>query len=324
MFEGACDASGAVPLDDRHFAVADDEDSVLRVYDAWAGGPPTARVDVTDALGLEKKKKGKKGKKGKKDDEAKPRKSLESDIEAATRLEDAAFFLTSHARKKSGEHDPNRFRFFATDIPEPGHEPSMLGSTHVLLDDMLADERLLAFGLERASTLPAKAPGSLNIEGMTATLEGSLLIGFRSPQPGGKALVVTLLNPRSVLDGQRAEFAAPELLDLGGLGVRALSSWHGMYLIVAGATASEQVSALYLWDRSTAPRKVDGLELGDLNPEGFFTPEQGGEMLLLSDDGDRELGDKACKDLKDASQKRFRGVRLALPALGLPGQATPR
>src|SRR5688572_26419365 len=28
-FEGACDASGAVPIDERHFAVADDEDNVL-------------------------------------------------------------------------------------------------------------------------------------------------------------------------------------------------------------------------------------------------------------------------------------------------------
>src|SRR5690606_15608234 len=33
-FEGACDASGAVPVDEMHFAVADDEDNVLRVYDA--------------------------------------------------------------------------------------------------------------------------------------------------------------------------------------------------------------------------------------------------------------------------------------------------
>jgi hypothetical protein len=55
VFEGACDASGAVPIDRRHFAVADDEDSVLRVYDAWAGGPPILRVDVADAIDLETK-----------------------------------------------------------------------------------------------------------------------------------------------------------------------------------------------------------------------------------------------------------------------------
>src|SRR4051812_31397526 len=42
-FVGACDASGAVPIDERHFAVADDEDNVIRVYDAVAGGKPVLR-----------------------------------------------------------------------------------------------------------------------------------------------------------------------------------------------------------------------------------------------------------------------------------------
>jgi hypothetical protein len=53
VFEGACDASGAIPVDGRRFAVADDEDSVLRVYDAWAGGAPKAQLDVAEAIDLQ-------------------------------------------------------------------------------------------------------------------------------------------------------------------------------------------------------------------------------------------------------------------------------
>src|ERR1041384_1457792 len=44
-FTGMCDASGAVPLDDHLFAVADDEDNVLRVYDADRGGSPLGAAD---------------------------------------------------------------------------------------------------------------------------------------------------------------------------------------------------------------------------------------------------------------------------------------
>lgn len=52
-FEGTCDASGAVPLSASSFAVADDEDNVLRVYDAERGGGPLYAGDISLGLGLE-------------------------------------------------------------------------------------------------------------------------------------------------------------------------------------------------------------------------------------------------------------------------------
>src|SRR5687768_14366417 len=52
-FEGTCDASGAIALDTRHFAVADDEDNVLRIYDAEAGGAARASFELSSALSLE-------------------------------------------------------------------------------------------------------------------------------------------------------------------------------------------------------------------------------------------------------------------------------
>ena len=58
-FEGACDASGAVGIDSRRFLLADDEDNVLRVYDAERGGKPLFEADFSGELGLMGKKRGK-------------------------------------------------------------------------------------------------------------------------------------------------------------------------------------------------------------------------------------------------------------------------
>ena len=44
VFEGMCDASGAIPVDERRFAIADDEENEIRFYDAESGGPPLAVV----------------------------------------------------------------------------------------------------------------------------------------------------------------------------------------------------------------------------------------------------------------------------------------
>jgi len=48
------------------------------------------------------------------------------------------------------------------------------------------------------------------------------------------------------------------------------------------------------------------------NPEAFFTAEGNDEILVLSDDGGRELHGKPCKKLKGKKHKRFRGLWLRL------------
>src|SRR5437870_778872 len=49
-YAGMCDASAAVALTDRLFAVASDEDSVIRVYSREQGGPPVQSIDLTTFL----------------------------------------------------------------------------------------------------------------------------------------------------------------------------------------------------------------------------------------------------------------------------------
>lgn len=311
VFEGTCDASGAVPLDAHTFAVADDENDLLRVY-SDRGGPPLEVIDIGEELGTTHPPKGKKKKK---------KKRQESDIEAATLLNERGYWLTSHARSKDGKFDPDRFRFFATEVDSKNTHASLYGRPyHGLLDDLLADPRLQRFRLVDAAEKPAKDPNGLNIEGMTALADGRLLLGFRGPRPDENALLVPLENPEAVMQGERARFGDPVLLPLGGRGIRGLSSWRGRTLVIAGSYDSTGVSALYSWDGVGAP-VLETDAFADLNPEAFFTPETAPRVLLLSDDGEQTIDGKPCKRLKDDGRKRFRGVWVT-PKSSPPG-ATP-
>lgn len=307
VFLGMCDASGAVPLSADRFAVADDEDNVLRVYDANRGGPPLWQKDLSDQLGLPQRPPKKSGK---------PRPPPETDLEAATRIGDVALWLTSHGRNSAGEEAPERVRLFATTLPRGDDQGLELMGRPVtqLLDALLADPRYTRFDLAHASQLAPKAPGGLNIEGMTARNEGGVWIGLRSPVPEGHALVLPLHNPLAVVRDQAAlALGDPVLLDLQGRGVRALSYWHGQYLIAAGHTAEQQDPRLFLWDGTSANAKLAAVQPPpELNPEGFFTPEERSEFLVLSDDGSVSIEGKPCKKQKDPRKKRFRGAWLTL------------
>ena len=296
VFTGMCDASGAVTLPGGRFVVADDEDNVLRVYDAQRGGAPLSATDLSPDLGLPSKKK-----------------APETDLEAATLLGDRALWLTSHGRNSKGKPQSSRLRLFATTA---GVSPRLVGKPYSqLLEDLLQAPALARFGLQAASEKAPKQPGALNIEGMTARPDGrSVVIGFRNPVPRGKALVVPLLNPLEMIDaGQAARLGEPQLLDLAGRGIRSISFWRGRYLLIGGGIADEKTSRLYTWDgKADRPRPI-AVTLDDLNPEGFASFEDRPQVLLLSDDGSREVGGAPCKKLKDPARKRFRGRWVQVP-----------
>ncbi len=308
VFTGMCDASAAVALDAHTFAVADDEDNILRVYDARTGGAPLRLIDLSpmlplrapDELRIKPPRPGKK-----------PR---ETDLEAGTTLGGAAYWLTSHGRTSKGKLQTARLMFFATTLPRPGQPVRLEGQPYrLLLDDLLAAEPLRRFDLAAASQRAPKEPGGLNIEGLT-TMPGerAMYIGFRNPVPGGRALLVPLLNPREMMDGARARLGEPVLLDLGGQGVRALSWWRGRYLVVAGDPGEGGTSHLYTWDGRDRPRPVDTADLAGLHAEAVLAPDDRDQILVLSDDGSVPVGPFRCKDLPDPAQKHFRGLRLHL------------
>jgi hypothetical protein len=292
VFAGMCDASGAVPLTASTFMVADDESNVLRVYHADRGGPPLASVDLSPALGLPRK--------------GTSQEAPEIDLEAATRLGDHAYWLTSHGRNRKGKRRPERLLFFATTAPASG-DAALLGPAYDgLLADLIADPRLAGADLTAAAARAPKEPGGLNLEGLTARPDGGALIGFRSPLMAGKAVLVPLDNPAALADGrERARLGDPILLDLGGQGVRALSRWRDRYLVIAGDHDGGGPSHLYTWSTG-APVRV-AVDLAAVNPEGFFSTDERDRVLLLSDDGTRPVDGAPCKDAPP-ERRRFRGV----------------
>src|SRR6185436_4814695 len=219
FFVGMCDASAAVAINNDLFAVANDEDNALRIYNSASGGLPLFARDLSRILKVDPKK-------------------PETDLEGACWLGDQIYWISSHGRNKEGEFRASRHRFFATKVEEKNGQFQLVpvGRIYVrLLSDFLADPRLGEFHLDRASRLPPKTAGALNIEGLCATPDHRLLIAFRNPIPQGRALIVPLLNPAEVINGKLARLGDPLLLDLGGRGIRDIAWWHNRYLILGGA-----------------------------------------------------------------------------------------
>jgi hypothetical protein len=294
---GTCDASAAVALTDRAFVVANDEDSRLRLYFKDESSPAVWTLDWAPFL---------------EPDPAHP----EADIEGAARVGEVIYWITSHARNQEGKHRESRHRFFATRIEGTGTQVRLapVGRAYRgLVDDLANDAALRDLDLAEARRLAPKTEGALNIEGLAAGDGGTLWIGFRNPVPGGKAVLVRLLNPAEVIEGQIARFGEVVRLDLGKRGIRDLVWTGDDYVIVAGTFDGGGKSRVYRWPGPGGePRRVRETDLADFNAEAVihFAGDGRGEILLLSDDSGRELDGIPCRDLEVPAQRSFRSIRL--------------
>ena len=297
IYRGMCDASAAVSLNADLFAVANDEDNTLRVYHRKPGGLPAFSFDLTAFLRIGKK-------------------SPEADIEGSAAIGDRVYWITSHGRNAKGKDSPNRERFFATMFSVASGTVRMIPvgkPCATLLDELVREPKLARFNLAAASQRAPKEPGALNIEGLTSTPDGQLLIGFRNPIPQGRSLLVPLLNADEVIQGGRAKFGEPIQLDLGGYGIRSIGRDKDKYLIIAGSHDSDGESRAYTWDGgSSAPVHMAGVRFPGLNPEGlaYSTADGRTEFFILSDDGTLKIGGEDCKRIKNPSFRQFRGYEL--------------
>ena len=305
-FTGRCDGSAGVSLGGTLFATTSDEvddatgENTLAVYDAAKGGAPVATLALNATLGLPVK-----GKKS----------AREADMEAAATIGERVYWIASHSLSKDGGERPARYQFFATETD--GTTLKVVGKPHHNLKrDMLAEKRL-ATVLAVAATKPPDTVDGWNIEGMSATPDGKLLIGFRSPVVGGRALLVPLENPAQVIDnGAKARFGEPVLLDLGaGRGIRSMAWWaeRKCYVILAGlATGNAPGTSyqLFLWDGKATPTPINSVAIHGLNaPETVFVvPGDTGRVMVLSDDGAID----GCKDKPD-TERRFLGGWVNVP-----------
>ena len=218
----------------------------------------------------------------------------------------------------------SRHRFFATRVEERDGRLHLAAVGRVypnLLSDLLLDSRLRPFRLDRASRLPPKAVGGLNIEGLCATPEDHLLVGFRNPIPQRQALIVPIMNPSEVVGGKPARLGNPVLLNLGGRGIRDIVRWQNRYVILAGAHDDTSNSRMFEWDGGSAqPRELGDNKFPNFNPEAVIVyPEATKPLQLLSDDGTQLINGVPCKTLKNPDQRSFRGMWVAPAAARMTG-----
>jgi len=289
---GMCDASCGIALAGPRFLAADDEANVLGLYDATTSGAATALIDLAGLAGT----------------------AGELDVEGSARAGDTIYWITSHGRDSAGRKAPARSRLLGTRLAalETRLEPVGVPYSR-LIEDLAADSRYRPFGLVEAAAKPPKEVGGLNIEGLAADASGRLLIGFRSPLIGGRALIATLANPAEVIAEKSPRFGDPLLLELGGRGVRSIEYWpeRDALLVVAGPASRKGRFVI---------RMIPGAEPGshlptaeglvpapkNLNPEGVLTwPGERDRFLLLSDDGAEERGGRKCKKLPRRDPGRY-------------------
>jgi len=267
---GMSSASAAVAVGTNQFLAGSDEDNRLRLYTVAAGGP-VIELDVSPWLRLVSR-------------------HGEVDLEGAATVGDRTYWLGSHSRAKDGRERPDRARLFATQLATNENRPQLrfVGHPYTGLIEALAAAPLLArFHLAEA-VRRVPGDGGLNIEGLAAGPRGELWLGFRSPVPEGKALLVPLTNPEAVIQGGAAQLGEPVLLDLGGRGVRDIV-WSGAeWFVIGGGVTGGGSSRLYRWRPGTVDtERVDHPGFKRANPEAlaFFGTTAAPRLLVLSDDG---------------------------------------
>jgi hypothetical protein len=304
--QGMCDASAAIAINNDYLIVANDEDNILRVYQANKSGKAIFKIDTNDYFKNNPKQK-------------------EVDIEGAALLDGIVYWITSHGRNKDGELKRQRRQFFATKITVRGENISVeqegFSYNNLLQDlyDSLNDRELKKYfeSIELDLDLAPEQEGSINIEGLCATPNKELLIGFRNPIHKGKALLIPLQNPAELVKQKHstALFGEPILLDLGGRGIRSLEYWeqHNCYLICAGAFNDSSNFCLYQWSGKTTekPQVIDFVFPHNFRPESIlFYPNKSDRFHILSDDGGiKQDGITECKKLP-SQQRYFRSLLL--------------
>jgi hypothetical protein len=294
---GIANPSGAVALNDKQFIVADDEDNQLRIYDRNLLTKPLQTIALSAVF---------KGMIADGED-------LEIDLESAAEIAGTYFWIGSHSTSRTAEFRPTRHRLFAVSIKQDAKGKFAItpaGDIYTrLIEELQDDSRFDHYHFGRAKKTQPKAIGGLSIEGLAATPDNGLYIGFRNPLCGGKveqgrlgngkALIAKLKNPFEVIHGLKARFADPIELDLDGYGIREITRRKNhKYLIVAGPyhenieteDHKREETRLYKWSsKSGKLNELKKHDLGILNIEAaLFYPGDNDSVQLLSDDGKLE------------------------------------
>lgn len=216
-----------------------------------------------------------------------------SDLEALAPGPDGSLYLlASQSRSRKGKRPAARQLFAQIAIDATGAR--VLASTS-LADQLGADPKLL-------TTLGLASTAKLDLEGMTPTAQGGLLLGLKEPLDAAHhAAIWHLPRPEILLAGGTASDAGLALWGAAPLKVLADGSPHsagisdlleladGTLLIAStasGAEPSTQDGALWLADGRNglaAPRKLHSFP--GLKPEGIALRQDGAALVVVFDTG---------------------------------------
>jgi Protein of unknown function (DUF3616) len=270
MYHGLCEASAAAFVDDTHFVVASDETNVLRIYRHGDEGLGI-ESDFVDFTGDDK-----------------------SDIEAAARVGDRIYWISSQSLNKDGEDKKKRKLFFATDIIVTDGAAILKGVGFVS-HSALVVPLVKASGVDRAQ---------LNVEGLAARPAGGLFVGLRDTASDGSAVVVPFLNPADVVDHEKdPAFGEPIKLDLEGRGIRSLELVGDEFLVVAGPVSDDGGFALFRWSGQAEDAAAG------FRPEALLRVPGTDTIQILSDDGSADCSD----EISPVEKRAFRSMEFTLP-----------
>ena len=304
-FRDTCDASAVNRLPSGLLIIADDESNVIRAY--TPDGQPTAQFHFGAYLG-----------------------DNEADIEGTARVGNFIYWVTSHGRNRKGKRRWARHQLFSAQWSDTaaGLNLRFEGRFTDLATAMVRPERWrdpdrhkdVIERLREATQLEAKtvrrlAPKAqgLNIEALTTTPDGQLLLGLRNPLLSGRAIILKLGNPDIALGGGVPIFTNAYTVDLGRRGLRAMARRGERYLLLAGPIDAETGFMLYQWRGQTGrePVKVQPIPSAPgVNPEGLAVGPN--TLVFVNDEGSRKVNGRRCKDLPP-EMRSFSSFRLALP-----------
>jgi hypothetical protein len=224
---------------------------------------------------------------------------LVDDLEGLTQVTEQGrryiFALSSLYLKKAKKNKPDK-------LP-----PSGLLRVSVGPNDSLQAENMPGFSawfLQQVPELASAATlepddGGLNIEGLAWDAKRrALLLGVRTPAPGGQPLIVPLkvkdlAGPWTTGNLERLPTIRLALPTTAGeLGIRSLeySDEYNAFLVLAGKTISDSTApfALFEWDGQTSGgvKRLPFSFAHKVKPEGVTTGTVGGKpVLLFVDDG---------------------------------------
>ena len=293
-FRGLANASAAVALDGRYFVLADDEKPAIFLFDLKRPGGKPDKIPLGKQLGIGKK---------------------EPDLEGAAMIGSRIWWITSHNVPK--KDSPSRRMLFHTDIDRSSGKPTFQVGSRIhrrLLDDLSARP-----SIAEALDFGGKDWKKIDIEGLAATPNGGLMLGFRAPVNERGAVVVEIADADALARGEPPDLNDPFFIDLGGRGIRSFEEIGGGYLLVAGPRKGGKTSKLFFWSgrRHDDPVPLDTRLPKTFNPEAVFRLGETRRVCVISDDGKFYRGENPLPP-----PPSFRAVLLELDRL-LPSQAQP-